>query len=431
MLRPLVLFAFASTSPATAAAAFAAAFPAFVPLSLADSAAGLSAFREAISPADLDGDGDLDFYSGEGRGGKEWWFENRGATRFQAHLVSDSNDADVGAAVADVDGDGDMDRLAGGFLYRHPGVAALGTRTFAVERTGAQEYTHDLLVADFDRDGRPDFVVIDYGGIWWHRNPGLAGAPWPAVTVAGPDPKGQHGGLAVGDFDGDGDADIARVDTWYENREGGKTWVKRPGPDFGQWDPTLYGLSARTVVHDMDGDGDQDLLQAECDVRNGRIAWFENREGGGTWVTRLVKDSTDGQDFHSLGLADFDGDGDLDIFSCGALLSRDPPRWYIWENKDGKFGALEEHVLASGGRSGHEAVAFDADGDGDIDLLGKAFNGPHALLVNTRLGTLGIRSAAPGRVGTGRLRGNRKHTPWFWVPWGAIGPVDALGRTPP
>jgi hypothetical protein len=43
-----------------------------------------------------------------------------------------------------------------------------------------------------------------------------------------------------------------------------------------------------------------DLVQTECDVPSGRVAWFANRTararlGGRIWLT----DSADQQDFHS------------------------------------------------------------------------------------------------------------------------------------
>lgn len=96
-----------------------ATFPAFTLRLLGDSASGLGGFRETLSPADLDGDGDPGFFSGNGKGGGEWWFENRGAGDFRPHPVSDSNDADVGAAAADLDGDGDIDILGKEFGGYH------------------------------------------------------------------------------------------------------------------------------------------------------------------------------------------------------------------------------------------------------------------------------------------------------------------------
>lgn len=408
-----------------------AAFPAFTPRLFPDTAVEVKYFRETLSPADIDGDGDLDFFSGQGRGGKEFWFENRGQGSWASHLVSDSNDADVGAAVADVNGDGYPDRIAGGFVHLHPGPGNPGP--FVTLRTGAPAYTHDLLVGDIDKDGRPDFVMIDYPGIKWYRNPGPPFSDWPATDVSGQDSINQHGGLALGDFDGDGDLDISRIDRWFENRDGGRTWVQRFGPEFGSYDPRFWGLSARAVAEDIDGDGDIDLAQAECDVENGRVAWFENRYLGDVWIPHLIKDSVDGQDFHSLVLADFDGDGDKDFFSGGGANSLGAKHWYIWENLDGKGGAFREHVIwKDAAHGGHESVAFDVDGDGDLDIVSKEFGGYHLWLENRLI------DGAPGRVtGPGRPAWRLESRAW----WGGRGPVrlhppgkaaearDGLGRS--
>lgn len=407
-------------------------FPAFAPHSLQDSSEELGWFRETLSLADVDGDGDLDFFSGQGRGAKEYWFENRGQKKWLHHLVSDSNDADVGAAVADVDGDGDLDRLAGGFLYLHPGPGK--TTPFVTLRTGAPAYTHDLLVGDIDKDGRTDFVTIDFPGIQWYRNPGAPYTDWPMTQVSGPDSISQHGGLALGDFDGDGDLDISRVDCWFENQDGGKTWRRRFGPDFGVSDSRAsWGLSARTVAEDIDGDGDVDLAQAESDVKNGRVAWFENRYLGDVWIPHLVKDSVDGQDFHSLILADFDGDGDKDFFSCGSGGSVGAKHWYVWENLDGRGWTFQEHVIwKDAARSGHESVAFDMDGDGDLDILSKEMAGNHVWLENLRI------NGGPGGISQPRRPAVKRHPR---ARWNGLGPVllqpsgdpsnlrDGLGRS--
>ena len=50
------------------------------------------------------------------------------------------------------------------------------------------------------------------------------------------------------------------------------------------------------------------------------------------------------------------------------------PRWFIWENTDGKGSAFVERVILDAKLGGHEAVAADVDGDGDIDLCAKLWS---------------------------------------------------------
>lgn len=67
---------------------------------------------------------------------------------------------------------------------------------------------------------------------------------------------------------------------------------------------------------------------------------------------------------HSIVAADFDNDGDMDIFT-GQNVG---PSW-IFENTDGK-GTFVEHRIAADTRA-HEARVGDVDCDGDLDIAGK------------------------------------------------------------
>jgi hypothetical protein len=354
-------------------------------------------YRETLLPADIDKDGDMDFYSGSGRGGKSWWFENDGGN-WRRRPVSDSNEADVGAALLDVDGDGWMDKVSAAFWYRNPGFPPADSGRVASGPAGSPKenpfqacrysnlvYVHDIYKADMDGDGHDDVFTIDYDGIRWFKVEREAACkPWTEHMVSGPSTDPQHGGIAAGDLDGDGDMDISRVDRWFENRDGaGTDWVEHKNIDFGTFWPSGWGLSGRALIRDVDGDGTRDIVQTDCDLPNGRVAWFANIGGKGlAWQRHLIKDSTDGQDFHSLVWADFDGDGDADLFSSGGPSSDSLPRSYIWENLDGKGGTWQEHLVNVGKRD-HEAADADMDGDGDIDILVKTWGeGEHYYLEN-------------------------------------------------
>ncbi len=196
-----------------------------------------------------------------------------------------------------------------------------------------------------------------------------------------------HGGLAVGDIDGDGDIDIARLDRWLENADGkGDTWIERKAFDFGKVGPWgMWGIQTRAVLTDVDRDGDLDLIQAEGDVLDGRVTWFENLHGNGkTWKRHLIKEPGHHQDFHSICVADFDNDGDVDIFSGGGPLTVGDHEWFIWENADGRGGIWTEHLIGRGKRT-HESVSGDVDGDGDIDIFTKPWGDDLHLFVENLL----------------------------------------------
>jgi hypothetical protein len=84
----------------------------------------------------------------------------------------------------------------------------------------------------------------------------------------------------------------------------------------------------------------------------------------------------------------FDGDGDLDIYAgAGPISASRKFGNYIWENRDGEW--VERQI---GDKPCHEAEAADVDGDGDIDICSKPWNGSDEhfflrnLLVESRKG---------------------------------------------
>ncbi len=324
------------------------------------------------SAVDVDKDGDLDFISGR-QGGTVFWFEQQTPDHWRLHTIGDHALTDVGGVAMDVDRDGWVDQVSGGTWYRNPGNPRDAGPWHRLE-TGAIP-AHDNLATDIDGDGRLDLVsILDKKGVYWYSIPDDPTTRWIEHKVLGVTDPPCHGGIATGDIDGDGDTDIARVDRWMENADGrGGAWIEHRDFDFGKVGP--WGIQTRSRLADADRDGDLDLVQAEGDVLNGRVAWFENQDGNGRrWEMHLIKPPGHDQDFHSICVADFDNDGDLDIFSGGGPLTRGEHLWFLWENHDGRGKDWTEHVLLKGRRT-HESICADVDSDGDLDILTKPWDG--------------------------------------------------------
>lgn len=317
--------------------------------------------------ADIDKDGDLDFVTGRANGDITW-FAYEAPDRWKRHLLGRKSPSDVGGRVLDVDRDGTLDFVAGGAWYKH----APGPFTRHVF-DGKLRAVHDVVVADLDGDGRPDVLTMsDKNNLRWYGIPDDPATPWARHDI-GPS---VHAGIAVGDIDRDGDLDVVRSNVWFENADGkGLAWKEHANIPFGVLkDP--YPGATRAAVLDIDRDGDADVVMTTNEIRNPQIAWLENADGkGGAW-RRHDLEAGDGAArgaYHSLAVADFDGDGDPDVFTCEMERIRGDrqPRWFIWENVDGKGARFVERVILDAGLGGHEAVAADVDGDGDLDLCSK------------------------------------------------------------
>jgi hypothetical protein len=327
--------------------------------------------------ADIDKDGDLDWiagnasYSSPGGGEISWW-EFQGPDNWIRHPLGKGN-TDVGGAAFDVNHDGWIDFVAGTMLLlnsREP-----KTKPFQSFDIGTI-HSHDTEFADVNGDGRIDLIAnSDKAGLFWYEIPENPTNKWTAHLISSIDEHKVHGGVsprAVADLDGDGDNDVVTAQAWFENLGGALKWRIHKNIDLGE--PHQFGISVRTWTGDMDGDKDLDIVQAENDNPDGRIAWFENN-GKRNWTRHIIRDEGGGQDFHSLAVADFDNDGDLDIYSGGGPISASKKFGsYIWENVPGQNGRQWiEHRLAD--KQCHEAEAADVDGDGDIDICSKPWSG--------------------------------------------------------
>jgi hypothetical protein len=327
---------------------------------------------------DLDRDGDLDFVTG-GRGVQPprlYWFEFRSADRWQQHLVGTQYLSDVGLAALDVDRDGWTDLVASGVWFRNPappGAAAFERRIFAPDMGGA----HDVVAADIDGDRRLDVVLMgdertQLKALRWYPIPVNPTLPWKSVRI-GDAIHGAFSPAGIGDLDQDGDADVVRADTWFENLDGhGTSWGAHTNLPMGRVGP--YGMCTRTVIADLDADGRSDLVVTDADIVESKAAILFNADGRGrTWDRQFLPQSFIYGSLHALAVADFDSDGDLDVLTAEQeeLLpaGREDPRWVIWENIGPR--TFVERIILDMRLGGHDLQVGDVDRDGDIDICSK------------------------------------------------------------
>ena len=228
-------------------------------------------------------------------------------------------------------------------------------------------------VADLDRDGHldlilgafedrdpetPDELVIHYGTARGFDGSRRAAVPSP----------GRSTGCAVADFNRDGWLDIAvsssmadRVRVFWGGPEGFD--AKRQG---GVDSPMPISLETA----DLNQDGFQDLLVGSYYDKpsghhdTGSLIFWGSQGGFRAWNAQWLPGFTP----IGLAVADWDGDGYLDVFSphYHAELTRESlPCYLYWGGPEG-LGTRNRTILICD--SAHDAQAGDFDRDGRLDL---------------------------------------------------------------
>jgi hypothetical protein len=199
---------------------------------------------------------------------------------------------------------------------------------------------------------------------WWENTTG-DGTSWTehAVAVSYGGARSVH----TADVDGDDDPDIVSAGytaddvTWWEN-------VAGDGSTWTEHTITSSFYGAWSVfAADIDGDDDVDVLAGAN--AGDAVTWWENTSGdGSTWSEHVVDGSFDGT--WTVRAADLDLDGDLDVL--GAAWNGDQMAW--WENTAGDGTAWTEHMIDSYFDSARWVHVADVDGDTDLDVLGAAYD---------------------------------------------------------
>jgi hypothetical protein len=333
---------------------------------------------------DLDGDGDLDFVVG-GRPfqpSQLYWFEFKSTTNWVQHTVGTDYWSDVGLAPLDVDGDRNVDLVCSGVWFRNTGKPATEKfERFVFDANGAG--AHDILAADIDHDGKMDIVMMGdertkLNALCWYSIPVDPREPW-AKHVIGPPVHGAITPNGVADIDGDGDLDVVRADTWFENKDGkGLQWVAHKNIPMGRRGP--FGVCVRTMFADMDGDHKLEIVMCDADITDSKVVILKNVDGkGGEWLKTELPQSFVYGSLHALAVADVNGDErpDVIVVEQEELLpaGRENPRFVIWENDGRKENAamnrFTERIILDDKLGGHELQVGDVDHDGDIDIVSK------------------------------------------------------------
>ncbi|WP_386067285.1 FG-GAP repeat domain-containing protein [Tahibacter sp. UC22_41] len=319
-----------------------------------------------LAVVDADRDGDLDVYFA--RQGASSCFLITQSTGDTLQLCGLGQPAH--ATFGDVDGDGNDDLVAGNGTNTE-WRAGSGTGGFAAGVVvSAQAADSGIVVADFNRDGRPDVVRASAGattpGFSLHLNPGAAGS-WSATTLF----SDAISAVATLDLDGDGDLDLAagRCSTTghviLRRNDGNGVFDTLSGLAVSEPAPGQIPCPRTLLAVDLDRDGRTDLVEADS---HGRVLYFRNTPSG-LALERIVADSgaATGSLLHDIAVADLDLDGDPDLLAAHA----DQNLLTVSENRS-LHRSLRSGALVTSGSimaGAQTLLTGDVDRDGLRDVI--------------------------------------------------------------
>ena len=362
-----------------------------------------------VAGADYDGDGDVDFFVVGGNTAPNHLYQNQGDGTFlevAATVGLDIVNWGSGPAFGDIDGDGDLDLFVGAVAGDR--ISLFENRVHEAERAFVDitpesgialtaSSTISATFFDYDTDGYPDLFLAHWGvlrapgedteTVWRNNGDGTFTNRSLETGVAEALVIPREGtdwsfSFNFSDIDGDGDNDLLLCSDFVTSQV-----------HLNNGDGTFTDITDRAVIVDQNGmggavadfdhDGDMDWFVTsiyDLDYGGNR---FGNRlyrnSGGGVFEDVTLEPVDDGAWGWGTCAADFDNDTHVDIVHVNGWLYEDdngksyqniPVRFFHNQgSNDMRFRERAVEFGLENDSEGRGIVCFDADRDGDVDLV--------------------------------------------------------------
>ena len=369
----------------------------------------------SVAAADMNRDGHMDFVSGpfiyygpDFTTGREFYAAETLSpstdfpSRIEPNSASERGAGNWVAFAADVTDDGWPDVLlantSGSALYVNPKGEARRWEVYrgVIPPLNTTQAEINLL-ADVDKDGKPDLVYMTQQmGISWARpDPANRTGQWIGVSVGGQGTYAAHG-IGAGDINGDGRIDLLNGTGWWQQPDSGANT-----PNWAFHESRFGNGGAEMAVYDVNGDKLNDVVSAR-QAHGFGLNWYEQKRdasGAITFEEHVIfkdfstPDANAGgvafSELHGSTMGDVNGDGIQDFIVGKRLWSHhesfldpDPygaPVLYAYltvrDPKAPGGARFVPELINNASGAGSQVVAADMNKDGTVDVLTTGANG--------------------------------------------------------
>ncbi len=347
---------------------------------------------------DLDGDGDYDFFTGDGVGLIHYWQNIGTAALPEFEFVTDSleyidNTGKSHFCFADIDADSDYDLFMGNYygnilFYRNEGNPFAWDINLISPQFAGIDVGYNAIpnFVDIDSDNDLDLFIGNKDGyIWYYRNDGdsvnynftYVTDFYDSIWV------GWYAAPEFADIDADGDYDlfVGRESENAPNNAGDVFYYKNLGnASSPEWQLITQnylcldqGETSQNHHADIDADGDYDLFSANF---NDRISFYENVGAGDSasfhWVTDSYQDVAVNGAY--IFFSDIDADQDSDLFVGEVVIPNPPyPGLHLFQNsgtpQNASFSLYSSNLVPGEYHVAVIPALVDIDADQDKDLF--------------------------------------------------------------